>query len=298
MAGLFDEPRHEGGGGHGLAGVLSGKILGLPAPLVLLLGAAAVWIYESRKTSTASTSSVVTPGATGSLTPQQYAQEYAAAGGTATATQAWYNDNASPYGGSTATATTPEAAPVLNTISPATGPATGGGTAIISGSNFAGTTAVSFGGVPASFSVSNTGTIFATIPAAKSTGNAGGTQTVQVTVVNPIGSTTGLDFTYTASTPATGATHAPVHTTPGPAPSSAPPSTPAKTPKTPTGTSGSGVVYGPGGATAWGYVGIATGNAAASARAGGQTLYFSPARGVFEPVTSTLLPNTELFLKA
>ena len=63
-------------------------------------------------------------------------------------------------------------------------------------------------------------------------------------------------------------------------------------------TSGSGEVYAPGVATQGGYVGIPTGTAAGAAERSGQTLYFSPAAGVFDAVTpqSNLKPTTELFL--
>ncbi|MCX7293685.1 IPT/TIG domain-containing protein, partial [Janthinobacterium sp.] len=66
-------------------------------------------------------------------------------------------------------------APVVSSISPTAGPATGGSTAIISGTNFSGVTAVTFGGTAATgFTVNSATQITATAPA--------GTGTVDVRV--------------------------------------------------------------------------------------------------------------------
>jgi IPT/TIG domain len=224
MAGLFDEGDRRGRGQAGRAGnLLEAKVGGVPVILIALGGVVVVWFFLSRKaTGAASTPTSVTPGATGSLTPQQYAQEYAAAGGTPTAAAAWYNDNASPYGGSMTTTPGPLPSPTLQAISPATGPATGGGTAVITGANFTGTTSVLFGGVPASFAVANSKTIFATIPADV---HASGGDTVEITVVNGTGSQTGLSFRYATTPKATAATPAPVTTATAPVASPPPPAT-------------------------------------------------------------------------
>ena len=85
------------------------------------------------------------------------------------------------------------AAPVVTSISPTSGPAAGGTTVTITGSGFTGATAVDFGTTPAtSFTINNDGSISAVDPA--------GTGTVDVTVVGPYGTspTTAADqFTYT-----------------------------------------------------------------------------------------------------
>jgi hypothetical protein len=83
--------------------------------------------------------------------------------------------------------------PVVSKVSPGSGPAAGGTTVTITGSNFAGPAAVSFGGVPATnVVVVNPGKITATSPA--------GTGTVNVTVTTPGGTsaTSAADrFRYT-----------------------------------------------------------------------------------------------------
>lgn len=78
------------------------------------------------------------------------------------------------------------------TISPSSGPRTGGTTVIISGSNFTGATAAQIGGVPVTgFAVLNSTTIQGTTAAASS-------GTVSVVVYNASGSGTGSNiFTYT-----------------------------------------------------------------------------------------------------
>ena len=72
--------------------------------------------------------------------------------------------------------------PVVSSVSPTSGPAAGGTTVTITGSNLTGATGVDFGGAPAaSFTVSSDTSITATSPALSST------STVDVTVVNPNG---------------------------------------------------------------------------------------------------------------
>jgi len=71
-------------------------------------------------------------------------------------------------------------APVVSGVRPASGPATGGTTVTVTGANFAGATAVNFGGVAAgAFTVDSGNEISATAPA--------GAGTVDVTVVTPYG---------------------------------------------------------------------------------------------------------------
>jgi len=84
-------------------------------------------------------------------------------------------------------------APILSSISPATGPATGGTTVMLTGSNFTGATAVNFGTKPASSFVFNSDTsITATSPPGKS-------PSVTVTVTTPGGTSpagSGTTFGY------------------------------------------------------------------------------------------------------
>jgi hypothetical protein len=95
------------------------------------------------------------------------------------------------------TAGTPPPAATVSGVSPTSGPAAGGTSVIISGSNFTGASEVDFGSNPApSFTVNSAGSIAATSPF--------GTGTVDVTIITPGGtSTTNVndEFTYTGSTP-------------------------------------------------------------------------------------------------
>jgi hypothetical protein len=88
--------------------------------------------------------------------------------------------------------------PVVTGVTPNSGPLAGGTPVTITGANFLGATAVSFGGTPAlAFTVHNDATITATSP-----GHAAGT--VNVIVTNAIGSSTGTtasQFTYTSGGP-------------------------------------------------------------------------------------------------
>ena len=86
--------------------------------------------------------------------------------------------------------------PTVTGVSPSSGPAAGGTTVTITGTNFDGTTAVSFGSKPAaSFSVVSDTTLTAVAPA--------GSGTVDVTVSNPgqSAATAADKFTYTAGPP-------------------------------------------------------------------------------------------------
>ena len=99
--------------------------------------------------------------------------------------------------------------PAVSSVSPTAGPAAGGTTVTISGSNFTGATAVTFGSTPAaSFTVNSNGSITAVSPA----GTAG--TRVDITVTGPGGTSTTLSadqFTYgpqvTSVAPATGPTN-------------------------------------------------------------------------------------------
>jgi hypothetical protein len=84
-------------------------------------------------------------------------------------------------------------APTVAGVSPATGPAAGGTTVTITGTNLGGATEVDFGGVPASFTINGDSSITAVAPA----GSAG---TVDVTVTSDGGTSAtdvGDQFTYT-----------------------------------------------------------------------------------------------------
>ncbi|MEU6582437.1 IPT/TIG domain-containing protein [Nocardia sp. NPDC046763] len=79
--------------------------------------------------------------------------------------------------------------PTLSSISPATGPITGGTTVILTGTGFTGATAVFFGILPAaSFTVNSDTQITAVTPP--------GLGTVPVTVTTAAGTSSGLAFTY------------------------------------------------------------------------------------------------------
>jgi IPT/TIG domain len=86
--------------------------------------------------------------------------------------------------------------PAIISASPSTGPASGGSTVYVSGSGFAGASAVNFGSNPAVFFVNDGNLITATSPA--------GSGTVNITVVGPGGTsptTVNGQFTYTAASP-------------------------------------------------------------------------------------------------
>jgi hypothetical protein len=87
-------------------------------------------------------------------------------------------------------------APTVTSVAPGSGPATGGTPVTVTGSGFSDATAVSFGSVPASFTVSSDGSLIATAPAQPTAGK------FDVTVTNPGGTsaTSAADqFAYTPS---------------------------------------------------------------------------------------------------
>ena len=82
--------------------------------------------------------------------------------------------------------------PVLTSLSPASGPGTGGTTVTIVGTNLSGATAVHFGATPAiAFTVVSASQITATAPS--------GTGTVPVTVTTSGGTSNGLPYSYTTA---------------------------------------------------------------------------------------------------
>ncbi len=84
-------------------------------------------------------------------------------------------------------------APALTGISPSSGPAAGGTTVTISGTNLGGATGVSFGGTGASITADSGTQITVTSPA--------GSGTVNVTVTTPSGTSGPVQFTYTVPAP-------------------------------------------------------------------------------------------------
>ncbi|MET9024106.1 IPT/TIG domain-containing protein [Nocardia sp. NPDC004168] len=96
-----------------------------------------------------------------------------------------------PGGISNGVAYTYIAVPTLTTVVPNTGPAAGGTTVILTGTNLTGATAVTFGATPAtSFTVNSATQITAVAPA--------GTGTVSVTVTTAGGTSNGVAYTYIA----------------------------------------------------------------------------------------------------
>jgi hypothetical protein len=102
------------------------------------------------------------------------------------------------FGGTSATSTSDQftyadAAPTVTGVSPNTGSAAGGDTVTITGTGFTTASDVSFGGISASFTVNNDGSITAATPAASAAG------TIDVTVTNFGGTSatsTSDQFTY------------------------------------------------------------------------------------------------------
>jgi hypothetical protein len=109
-----------------------------------------------------------------------------------------YNVAGEAWSGGSVSATTLPLRPAVSGLAPASGPATGGTSVIISGSNLLGATSVSFGGAAATTFVVNSSTqITATAPA-----HAAGTVDVVVTTLggsSPAGGSAN-DFTYLALT--------------------------------------------------------------------------------------------------
>jgi len=93
-------------------------------------------------------------------------------------------------------APTPTPAPAITSVSPTSGPDTGGTSVVITGTNFSGATAVSFGGTAATSFTVNSGTqITATSPA-----HAAGAVDIRVTTSGGTSAiTAGDQFTYTAT---------------------------------------------------------------------------------------------------
>jgi hypothetical protein len=86
-------------------------------------------------------------------------------------------------------------APTVTGFSPLRGFTTGGGKVTITGTDFEGASAVSFGSAPATFTVDSESQITATVPA--------GTGSVPISVATPAGTATApLQFTYTSPPPA------------------------------------------------------------------------------------------------
>ncbi|MGX1976985.1 IPT/TIG domain-containing protein [Streptomyces kronopolitis] len=83
------------------------------------------------------------------------------------------------------------ATPTLSTASPNQGPVSGGNTVVLTGSNFTGTTSVTFGTTAATFTVLSPTQISAQAPA--------GSGTAQVTVTTAGGTSNGVAYTYTPS---------------------------------------------------------------------------------------------------
>ncbi|WP_280244436.1 IPT/TIG domain-containing protein, partial [Nocardia abscessus] len=95
----------------------------------------------------------------------------------------------SPGGTSNGVSYTFVPAPTLAAVVPGSGPASGGNTVLLTGANLTGTTAVTFGGTPASsFTVVSNTQISAIAPA--------GTGTVSVTARTPGGTSNGVSYTY------------------------------------------------------------------------------------------------------
>ncbi len=107
--------------------------------------------------------------------------------------------NAAAVGGGTSAATASSTytylAPHITDVTPAKGPASGGGSVAITGTGFIGVTAVTFGGVHATFTVNPDGTITATVPP-----GADGTVDVVVRAVSG-SSPTGAADRYTYAVP-------------------------------------------------------------------------------------------------
>jgi len=90
--------------------------------------------------------------------------------------------------------------PTVTTVNPTAGPTTGGNTVVITGTNFSGASAVSFGGTAASFTVSSATTIIAAAPA-----GAAGTVDVRVTTVGGTSATSAADHYVYVAAPIVGA---------------------------------------------------------------------------------------------
>ncbi|MGW4327887.1 IPT/TIG domain-containing protein [Nocardia sp. NPDC004573] len=80
--------------------------------------------------------------------------------------------------------------PTITSVSPTTGPSSGGNSVVITGTGFSGPTTVRFGGTATTFTLDSPTQITAIAPP--------GTGTVQVTVSNADGTSNGVPYTYTS----------------------------------------------------------------------------------------------------
>lgn len=120
--------------------------------------------------------------------------------------------------------------PAIYSVSPVSGPVTGGTVVTITGAGFLGTTSVTFGSIPAAFfSIINDGTITAVAPA----GVAGLVDVRVSTTLGTSAPTSAGQFTFTAIAPAATPTASPTATPPPPTPT---PTTPPPPPPPPTAT--------------------------------------------------------------
>ncbi|MDR7169699.1 hypothetical protein J2W56_003443 [Nocardia kruczakiae] len=95
-----------------------------------------------------------------------------------------------PSGTSNGVAFTYIAVPTLTSVTPSSGPPSGGTVVVLTGTGLTGATAVSFGGTPATLFTVNSDTQITVLTPAHSAG------TVQVTVTTPGGTSNGVTYTY------------------------------------------------------------------------------------------------------
>ncbi|WP_062997070.1 ice-binding family protein [Nocardia mikamii] len=97
-----------------------------------------------------------------------------------------------PSGTSNGVSYTYIAVPTLTSVTPSSGPPSGGTVVVLTGTGLTGATAVSFGGTPATLFTVNSDTQITVLTPAHTAG------TVQVTVTTPGGTSNGVSFTYIA----------------------------------------------------------------------------------------------------
>ncbi len=136
------------------------------------------------------TSSVIFNGTAATFTVNSATQISATVPAGATTGNVVVGTPAGSSNGLNFTVTTP--APSIGSLSPTSG--TVGASVVIAGSNFTGTTAVSFNGTAATFTVNSATQITATVPAGATTGN--------VTVTTPGGTSNAVPFTVLPPVPA------------------------------------------------------------------------------------------------
>lgn len=95
-----------------------------------------------------------------------------------------------PSGTSNGVAFTYIAVPTLTSVTPSSGPPSGGTVVVLTGTGLTGATAVSFGGTPATLFTVNSDTQITVLTPAHSAG------TVQITVTTPGGTSNGVTYTY------------------------------------------------------------------------------------------------------